>query len=1536
MARRIRYLLGVRTGESHSCKRLTRSRDPLARNARWGRGLLGGLAGVAVIATIFVGMLFQPVAASAALPMILSSHMTEVEEWVYRNGALEEDPMLCGEECGKLWTSEHKPELLGAQPLWDALGTLETEGTDLWASMHEFRLELGEQSLGTLPLRVGWHIGGYEKGAKWMAIMGPSSPGIESPQCGGGWDEIFLTLNEQVGSTFFQEAFSPGNEWYLAICGNSDTIVGQLAPFANPREPSRNCGDNGFMVRGWSIQEWQWNECFEGYDESGEVLAPVTAQAFYKEFHFSRPEDYTHQTVEGEGSHNIQTAHPTNIGLTPVKEHTEAALEKSGTLRAWLIWALEGEHGSDPVVIKPPEEYGGSPSPSAPNKPKCMRGHPVNCATGNQVETQTDLAVGGRGLGLNLTRTYNSQLAASQTSHGPFGYGWTGSYSAHVEVNEELGEATVYQDEGSTVGFLRSGERWTPTDPQVQATLAKEGTGYIYTLPTQTVLHFNSAGQLTSEVDRNSNTTTMNRNSEGRLESISDPSGRKITLTYNSEGLVESAKDPLGHTTKYTYESANLASVTEPGETSANWKFKYDTSHELTEMTDGRSHTVKSEYDSSHRVISQTDALERKRTWEYTTSETGSETKITEPTGAVTVEHFNVADVPTSVTQASGTSIAATTTYEYDPFYNLIGVTDPNGHKTIYSYDAAGNRVSETDALGHTTERTYDATHDVLTTTTPDGEKTTITRNSHGNPEKIERPAPGGKTQTTTYKYDSHQDIESMTDPLEHTTTYEYDIYGDRKSETDPEGNKRTWEYNEDSQEIATVSPRGNASGAEPSKFTTKTERDQRGRPIKITDPLSHTTKYTFDAAGNVETVTDGNSHKTKYTYDADNEETKIEEPSSTILETGYDKDGRITSQTDGLTHTTKYVRNALEEVTEVIDPRERKTTKEYDKAGNLTKVTDAMGRTTTNTYDAANRLTEVSYSDGHTHSIKYEYNGDNRLTHMTDGTGETSYTYDQLDRLTESKSGHSEAISYEYNLANQPTKITYPNTKAVTRTYDKDERLEAVKDWLEHTTKFTYDQDSNLSKITFPTSTSDEDKYTYNDADLMSEVKMLKGTETLSSLAYATRDSDNQVKAVTSKGLPGEEKPEYTYDSNNRLTKGATITYEYSKADNPTKIGTGSYTYSKADELETGPSVTYTYNEVGERTKSTPTTGSATTYGYDQAGNLIAVEKGSLNDTYAYNGNNLRSSQTISGTTTYMAWEIAPGHPLLLSDGTNSYIYGPGNLPIEQINGSEAVLYLHHDQQGSTRLLTGSTGAKEATFTYDAYGNTTGSTGTATTPLDYDGQYTSADTGLIYLAARTYDPKTAQFLSLDPLAEVTRAPYSYAGDDPLMFGDPTGLLWSPIGAGAGGADAVCGATWEIPVLDAGTCGVAGGTTAVAGITAGIALANSIAGEEAGDEGEQALVESEAREEAECNSASEASDGEDISFGHGARHLADTGLSPEEVEEAIEQQVKGSAGSDSIQGWFGGRVEIDGETIEYRGYGRDNGSIEIGTYYPVD
>jgi RHS repeat-associated protein len=195
--------------------------------------------------------------------------------------------------------------------------------------------------------------------------------------------------------------------------------------------------------------------------------------------------------------------------------------------------------------------------------------------------------------------------------------------------------------------------------------------------------------------------------------------------------------------------------------------------------------------------------------------------------------------------------------------------------------------------------------------------------------------------------------------------------------------------------------------------------------------------------------------------------------------------------------------------------------------------------------------------------------------------------------------------------------------------------------------------------------------------------------------------------------------------------------------------------------------------------------------------------------------------------------------------------MYGPSEFRIEQINNTTGtVTYLHHDQAGSTRLLTGSTGKTEATFTYGPYGETTGSTGTATTPLGFDGEYTSPDTGLIYLRNRVYDPKTAQFLTVDPLKALSGEPYSYAGDNPLTYGDPTGLIfgipgtpsWEEAGeAVAGWGDTITfGATkWvreQIGDENVDTCSGAYQSGGVAGLVTGV----FIPGEDDAEAGEAA------------------------------------------------------------------------------------------------
>jgi RHS repeat-associated protein len=317
----------------------------------------------------------------------------------------------------------------------------------------------------------------------------------------------------------------------------------------------------------------------------------------------------------------------------------------------------------------------------------------------------------------------------------------------------------------------------------------------------------------------------------------------------------------------------------------------------------------------------------------------------------------------------------------------------------------------------------------------------------------------------------------------------------------------------------------------------------------------------------------------------------------------------------------------------------------------------------------------------------------------------------------------------------------------------------------------------------------------------------MKRGAATLASISYAL-DSAGQLKSATQTGLPGAGKPEYEYDENERLKKGAGTSFGYDAANNPTTLGASTLKYDKANQLEEGAGTKYTFDKFGERTEATPEEGPSTTYGYDQAGNLISVtrtkegEVKEIKDTYAYDGAGLRASETINGTTTHMAWDINAELPLLLGDGTNSYIYGPEGLPFEQINSKEEASYLHHDRQGSTRLITNASGETKGTYTYTPYGAVEGQTGTATTPLGYGGQYTSSDTGFIYLRARVYDPSTAQFLSVDPLVAKTGEPYSYARGNPVNSGDPSGKL--PIGLGS---------SWGISIKIGGFNFQAGGSS---------------------------------------------------------------------------------------------------------------------------
>lgn len=231
------------------------------------------------------------------------------------------------------------------------------------------------------------------------------------------------------------------------------------------------------------------------------------------------------------------------------------------------------------------------------------------------------------------------------------------------------------------------------------------------------------------------------------------------------------------------------------------------------------------------------------------------------------------------------------------------------------------------------------------------------------------------------------------------------------------------------------------------------------------------------------------------------------------------------------------------------------------------------------------------------------------------------------------------------------------------------------------------------------------------------------------------------------------------------------------------------------------------------------------TTMVYDasQRVTLTSTTTGSGTASFAYDGDGLRTTVTTAGTTVHDTWDRQSSLPVLIDDGITAYIYGPSDLPVEQV-GSSGTQWCFGDAQGSTITLTDSTGGVGGTCAYDTWGRTTTHTGTDTS-LQYDGQITDTLTGLIYLRARYYDPTTAQFLSVDPLVARTLAAYLYAGNNPLNRSEPVGLFaW---GALLGASSTVTGIAAVVMVALAPES--AATTLAVAAVLEGLSIATSMA-----------------------------------------------------------------------------------------------------------
>jgi hypothetical protein len=131
-------------------------------------------------------------------------------------------------------------------------------------------------------------------------------------------------------------------------------------------------------------------------------------------------------------------ANPYGSGETDVQAISNGFSANTGS---GAILAGESSHGSNP----------------AENAQCGCGGDPVNTETGEFYQTVTDLGIPGAGPALQVQRSYSS---AGASSDGPFGYGWTANFDAHLatlvggDSDDPLPrQVQITQPNGSTVQF---------------------------------------------------------------------------------------------------------------------------------------------------------------------------------------------------------------------------------------------------------------------------------------------------------------------------------------------------------------------------------------------------------------------------------------------------------------------------------------------------------------------------------------------------------------------------------------------------------------------------------------------------------------------------------------------------------------------------------------------------------------------------------------------------------------------------------------------------------------------------------------------------------------------------------------------------------------------------------------------------------------------------------------------------------------------------------------------------------------------------
>ncbi len=756
------------------------------------------------------------------------------------------------------------------------------------------------------------------------------------------------------------------------------------------------------------------------------------------------------------------------------------------------------------------------------------------------------------------------------------------------------------------------------------------------------------------------------------------------------------------------------------------------------------------------------------------------------------------------------------TTYQFNPQGLLTHITNPLGQTThIRHYNAQGNPIEAILANGIHLQLTYDR---------------------HGHLDTLTREA-GDLTETIDVDIDRNGLLTQL---------------------TQADGSRQHFTYNAARQLTEVTNHWGDTLRITPSpvsgQWRAQTVYDRNGLPVRQFDrqmdslgrvlavlgQYGQQTAIRYNKVGQLRSLQEqGNDQPTQHQYDALHRLTHTLDALQGSTHIDYSLQGQIAQVTDAEGNITRFAYNGFGDVIMLQSPDTGVLIHHYDSAGNKIQTqggptldaAQASTQATAYRYDLANRLTMIDYP-GHGHDVTYTYDstdaahgqGIGQLTHISDASGTTDYTYDPLGRLIndtrrftlngqttvfsvgyhytkhglldhiqlpngarqqfEYDDGRISGINYHspqgrqtviddvaYALGHTPATWRYGNGLAYQQTYDRNGRLRTQQ--LTHgqqktplwSQQYQYDQRNQIEQIdTLASATEFSTRYRY---DALARLVAEGGEDA----AYPTRayryDAvGNRLKQrFTLKDQSVDLGADYAAENSHLQRFGHT---QLLVSDNGNTLM----------ELHPQRDRRYVYNQTNQLVAVYSSQQLSATYAYNSLGQrvhkLAITAQGLQHTVFHYTQDGRLLGETlwspeygIQASRYYLWWQR---HPVAM---------------VEE-NGDQppTITYLHTDHLNTPRLATDANHTVVWQWQSDAFGvglpdEDPDGDGTLTTlNLRFAGQYFDAESGLHYNVHRYYNPETGRYTQSDPIGLMGGVnTYAYAMANPVANTDPWGLF---------------------------------------------------------------------------------------------------------------------------------------------------------------